>query len=79
MEAQGGVPVIPMRRNRKIEEPRYTALYIWRNLMERCINRLEHSRLATRYDKTAASFLGFIDIAFRSNQPEPDLGAAPRQ
>lgn len=64
VEAHGGVPVIPMRRNRKIQEPLDTVLYAWRNLVERCFNRLKHSRrLATRYDKTAASFLGFIDIA----------------
>lgn len=64
VEADGSVPVIPMRRNRKIQEPLDTVLYAWRNLVERCFNRLKHTRrLATRYDKTAASFLGFIEIA----------------
>ncbi|WP_099913077.1 IS5 family transposase [Puniceibacterium antarcticum] len=34
-----------------------------RNLVERCFNKLKNARrIATRYDKTAASFLGFIDI-----------------
>ena len=64
VEAHGGDPVIPMRRNRKIQESLDTVLYAWRNLVERCFNRLKHTRrLATRYDKTAVSFLGFIDIA----------------
>jgi len=35
-----------------------------RNLVERCFSKLKHSRrLATRYDKTADSFLGFVLIA----------------
>jgi transposase len=38
-------------------------LYRLRNLVERCFNKLKNaSRVATRYDKTAESFLGFIDI-----------------
>ncbi|MCZ8195785.1 MAG: IS5/IS1182 family transposase, partial [Hyphomonadaceae bacterium] len=32
--------------------------------VERCFNKLKQSRrLATRYDKTASSFLGFVLIA----------------
>lgn len=32
--------------------------------VERCFSKLEHSRrIATRYDKTADSFLGFVLIA----------------
>ena len=59
VEAHGGVPVIPMRRNRKIQEPLDTVLYAWRNLVERCFKRLNHTRRrATRYDKAAASVLG---------------------
>jgi transposase len=35
-----------------------------RNLVERCFSKLKHShRLATRYDKTADSYLGFILVA----------------
>ena len=34
-------------------------IYTLRNMVERCFNRLKNSRrLATRYDKTADSFLG---------------------
>ena len=33
-------------------------------LIERCFNKLKHSRrLATRYDKTTESYLGFVLIA----------------
>ncbi|TJZ80732.1 IS5/IS1182 family transposase, partial [Paracoccus hibiscisoli] len=37
--------------------------YSLRTLVERCFNKLKNARrAATRYDKTAESFLGFIDI-----------------
>jgi transposase len=37
-------------------------LYRQRNLVERFFNKLKNAcRVATRYDKTAESFLGFID------------------
>ena len=39
-------------------------IYSLRNLVERCLSKLKHSRrLATRYDKTADSFLGFVLVA----------------
>jgi len=39
-------------------------VYALRNLVERCFSKLKHSRrLATRYDKTADSFIGFVLIA----------------
>ncbi len=63
-EARDGVPVIPMRRRRKARKGVDRALYALRNRIERCIGRLKHSRrLATRYDKTATSLLGFLDLA----------------
>ncbi|MDF1855423.1 MAG: IS5/IS1182 family transposase, partial [Pseudooceanicola sp.] len=35
--------------------------YSLRNLVERCFNRLKNARrVATRYDKAAERFLGFI-------------------
>jgi transposase len=38
------------------------AIYL-RNMVERCFNKLKNARrLATRYDKTADSYLGFIHI-----------------
>ena len=43
--------------------PFVNATYALRNRVERCINRLENARrLATRYDKTAASFLAFVQM-----------------
>jgi transposase len=56
--------IIPPRRNRKIQRVIDGYLYALRNLVERCFSKLKHSRrLATRYDKTADSYLGFILIA----------------
>ncbi|MCU9850580.1 transposase [Defluviimonas sp. WL0024] len=63
MEARNVVPVIPMRKTRKLRVAVDRRLYRLRNLVERCFNRLKNARrVATRYDKTAESFLGFIDI-----------------
>ena len=61
--AQGGTPVIPARRNRTAPEPISALVYVLRNRIERCINRLKNARrLATRYDKTSTSYLGFIEV-----------------
>lgn len=60
---EGGTPVIPARSNRKEPEPIDGITYALRNNVERCFNRMKCSRrLATRYDKTSASYLGFIHI-----------------
>ena len=64
VQRRGGTPIIPARKNRKKPEPIDDFLYALRNLVERCINKLKNARwIATRYDKTAASYLGFIEIA----------------
>ena len=63
VEARGGTPVIPMRKTRKVQVPNEHFIYALRNLVERCIKRLKNARrVATRYDKTAASYLGFVPI-----------------
>jgi len=63
VENKGGTPVIPARRNRTVPEPIDGFVYALRNRIERCINRLKNARrLATRYDKTSASYLAFIEI-----------------
>nr|WP_323032750.1 IS5 family transposase [Paracoccus sp. (in: a-proteobacteria)] len=63
MEVRDVVPVIPMRKTRKLRVAVDRRLYRLRNLVERCFNKLKNARrVATRYDKTAESFLGFIDI-----------------
>ena len=62
MEALNVVPVIPMRKSRKPRMAVDSTLYRLSNLVERCFNKLKNARrVATRYDKTAESFLGFID------------------
>ena len=64
LAAKGVAAVIPPRRNRKVQPIIDGHLYALRNLVERCFSKLKHSRrLATRYDKTADSYLGFILIA----------------
>ena len=63
MEARDVLTQIPMRKSRKMRVGVDHSLYSLRNLVERCFNKLKNARrVATRYDKTAESFLGFIDI-----------------
>ncbi|MBB3988578.1 transposase, partial [Sagittula marina] len=63
MDRRDVLPVIPMRKSRKMRVGVNRSLYRLRNLVERCFNKLKNARrVATRYDKTAESFLGFIDI-----------------
>ena len=64
MEAKGAATVIPTRKNRKTQISVDDYIYALRNRIERCFNKLKNSRrLATRYDKTAESYLGFVHIA----------------
>ena len=64
MDARNVLTQIPMRKSRKMRVGVDHSLYQLRNLVERCFNKLKNARrVATRYDKTAESFLGFIDIA----------------
>lgn len=61
--SEGGTSVIPARVNRKEPEPIDRITYALRNHVERCFNKMKCSRrFATRYDKTATSYLGFIQI-----------------
>jgi len=63
MERRGGMAMIPTKRNRLIQLPVDAAIYALRNMVERCFNKLKNARrLATRYDKTADSYLGFVHI-----------------
>jgi transposase len=58
VEARGGTPVIPTKRNRKVQIATDGFIYALRNRIERGINRFKNSRrVATRYDKSATSFL----------------------
>lgn len=60
----GVLPVIPPRSNRKQPIDCDFAAYRDRNRIERMFNRLKQfRRIATRYDKTARSFLAFLYLA----------------
>jgi len=64
IRAAGAEPCIPPRSNRKavIEYDRH--LYKERNAVERYFGRLkQYRRVATRFDKKAANFLGFVWLA----------------
>ncbi|MGH6848093.1 MAG: transposase [Methylocella sp.] len=64
LEANNNVPVIPGRKNRKIEILYDKAIYKWRRRIEMFFGKLkENRRLAVRYEKLDATFLGFIALA----------------
>lgn len=55
----GAESVIPPKRNRRLQRPYGTHLYI-----ERFFNKLKQfRRVATRYDKLLANFMGFVELA----------------
>ena len=61
---KGIVPVIPPKANRKEPIACDFRAYKDRNRVERMFNKLKQfRRIATRYDKTAVSFLGFLALA----------------
>jgi transposase len=61
---RGILPVIPPKSNRKQFIECDFKRYKDRNRIERMFNRLKQfRRIATRYDKTAKSYLGFIALA----------------
>jgi len=61
---QGGEPVIPPRRHRLVQRYYDKALYKERNQVERLFAKLkEYRRIATRYDKILANFMGFVMLA----------------
>lgn len=62
--SHGANPVIPTKSNRKVQRAVEPLLYALRNRIERFFNKLKNARrVATRYDKTAESFLAFIQMA----------------
>jgi transposase len=64
IETQGGTVVIPPRRHRK--QPRDYDRIAYKNRwgIEGFFAKLkQYRRIATRYDKLAANFLGFIKLA----------------
>jgi len=64
IRAQGAIPNIPNRANRKKKYRWKKAVYRERNLVERFFNKLKQFRhIATRYDKLGANFFAFIQLA----------------
>jgi len=62
--AVGVEAVIPAKSNRRIPTPHDREKYRWRNLVERMFSKLKNwRRVATRYDKTQESYLGFVTLA----------------
>lgn len=62
--AQGGDPVVPPRRHRKRKHAYDQDLYKERNRVENFFKRIKHCRrIATRYDKRAHTFMGFVVLA----------------
>jgi putative transposase len=60
----GGEVVIPPKRNRSFKRSYDADLYKERNLIERFFNKLKQfRRVATRYDKLLANFMGFVKLA----------------
>jgi putative transposase len=61
---RGAEPCIPPRRNRTVAIGYDRHLYEERNGVERFFGRIkQYRRVATRYDKKARNFLGFVWVA----------------
>ena len=64
IEAGGAEAVIPPKKNRILQREDDKHQEKERNLAERFINRIKHyRRVATRHEKTARNFLGFVRVA----------------
>jgi len=64
IRAAGAAPCIPPRKNRAVPVVYGRHLYKERNVVERYFARVkQYRRVATRYDKRAANFLGFVWVA----------------
>ena len=62
--AAGVEAVIPGKSNRRVPITHDREKYRWRNLVERLFSKLKNwRRVATRYDKTKESYLGFVALA----------------
>jgi transposase len=64
VESRGATAVIPPKANRKEKREYDNDVYKERNKVERCINLFKQfRRVATRYEKRAKNFLGFVVFA----------------
>jgi transposase len=61
LQDSGATPEIPTKNNRKVQYSVSKALYALRSRIECFIGHpKEQRRIATRYDKLATSFIGFV-------------------
>jgi len=61
LKERGVVAVIPAKADRKAPIPHDAEMYKWRHLVENFFQRIkEFRRIATRYDKTTASYAAAI-------------------
>ena len=64
LRRRGISPVIPQLATEKTLRLMDWGLYRERNVVERLVGKLkEYRRIATRYDKLAASYLAFVQLA----------------
>ncbi len=64
IENRRGIAVIPSRATNRIQRDYDKEVYKCRNLVERFFNRMKQfRRFATRYEKTAKSFLALVHFA----------------
>jgi transposase len=57
---RGAAPEIPPKSNRTVTYSVHKALYALHARVEHCVGHLkEHRRIATRYNKTESSYVGF--------------------
>jgi len=64
VQRRGAEAVIPSRKNRKVRREYDRHLYKERKTVEWFINLLkQYRRVATRYEKLACNFLGFVHLA----------------
>ncbi len=64
LEARGTQPIIPPRKNRKIQYEYDKAIYRQRNVIERMFCRLKDwRRIATRFDRNIKNFMSAIALA----------------
>ena len=62
--SRGMTAVIPSRNNRTHPREQDAELYKLRNIIERYFHRIkQYRRIATRYDKLATRYLGFVYFA----------------
>ena len=62
--SRGTLAMIPTKSTRKVKVTVDHALYRLRNRIERYFSKIKNARrVATRYDKMAASFMAFVELS----------------